>query len=64
MKTTKTRRIKLEQDEPNSIRLGLCNKTISLLKSFKDEIVQAFNRVSWEDMQHNEGFIADCLARF
>ena len=64
MKPTETQIIKLEQDEPDSFRLGLWSKTLSLLKSFKDEIVQAFDRVSWEDMQHQEDFVADCLARY
>jgi hypothetical protein len=64
MKTTETQIIKLEQDEPDSFRLGLWSKTLSLLESFKDEIVQAFDRVSWEDMQHQEDFVADCLARY
>jgi len=64
MKTTETQIIKLEKDEPDSFRLGLWSKTLSLLKSFKDEIVQAFDRVSWEDMQHQEDFVADCLARY
>ena len=64
MKTTETQIIKLEQDEPDSFRLGLWSKTLSLLKSFKDAIVQAFDRVSWEDMQHQEDFVADCLIRY
>ncbi len=64
MKTTEKQTIKLEQDKPDSSRLGLCNKTLSLLKSFKDEIAQAFGRVSWEDMKHHEEFIANCLARY
>ncbi len=46
MKTTEKQTIKLGQDKPDSFRLGLCNKTLSLLKSFKDEIAQAFGRVS------------------
>ena len=46
MKTTETQIIKLEKDEPDSFKLGLCDKTLSLLKSVKDEIAQAFGRVS------------------
>lgn len=64
MKTTETQIIKLEKDETDSFRLGLWSKTLSLLKSFKDEIAQAFGRVSWEDVQHQEEFIADCLIRY
>ena len=64
MKTIETQAIKLEQRKPDKLRLGLWSKTLSLFKSFKDEIVQAFDRVSWEDMQHHEEFIADCLARY
>jgi len=64
MKTTETQIIKLEQDELDSFKWGLCDKTLSLLKSFKDEIVEAFSRVSWEDMQYHEEFIADCLIHY
>jgi len=64
MKTTETQIIKLEKDEPDSLRLGLCGKTLSLLKSFKNEIVKAFERVSWEDVQHQEECVADCLAHY
>ena len=46
MKTIETQTIKLEQRKPDKLRLGLCDKTLSLLKSFKDEITQAFGRVS------------------
>ncbi len=64
MKTIEMQTIKLEQDELDGFRLGLCDKTLSLLKSFRDKIAKAFDRVSWEDMQRNEEFIADCLAHY
>jgi hypothetical protein len=64
MRTIETQTIKLEQRKPDKLRLGLWSKTLSLLKSIKDEITQAFDRVSWEDMQHQEEFIEDCLIRY
>lgn len=49
MKTIETQTIKLEQDEPDSFRLGLCDKTLSLLKSFWERIAASFERISWKD---------------